>query len=78
MKDKANEVREAISDNAGPHVLTQAVVKRAKEQFPKTWRNAAITQLAAVMSIPRQEACMWVAEHCEVPIVSEPGPFKKD
>jgi hypothetical protein len=78
MKDKTNEVRDAISDEAGPHRMAQAVVNRARDQFPKTWRNAAITQLAAVMSIPRQEACMWVAEHCELPMVSEPGPFKKD
>ncbi len=66
MEDKVNEVREAISDNAGPHLLAQAVVNRAKEQFPKTWRTAAITQLGAVMSIPRKEACMWVSEHCAV------------
>ena len=78
MKDKVNKVREAISDNAGPHVLADAVVKRAREQFPKVWRTAAITQLSAVMSISREQACMWVAEHCEVPMVSEPGPFKKD
>jgi hypothetical protein len=66
MAKKAENVRDALIKGVSPHKMAQLVVERCQREHPEKWGRAAIAQLAEILRIDRDEARMWVSEHCQV------------
>jgi hypothetical protein len=62
MEKKADEVRKALINGASPHKLALAVIKRAKCDYPATWKLAAIFQLAHMLHIAPATARILISE----------------
>lgn len=62
MAKKADKVREALLKGASPHQLAHVTVLRAQREYPKTWRMAAIHQLAQILKIDLRTSQILISE----------------